>query len=97
MRRYPDAFFCYASALANQPYDGQFWFRLGNHFWECGLLEKAEQAYLMGLKCPNGAEENAAPSQQIRGYLAAQGIPLPPPGTDPLKPPAPEEETPTVP
>ena len=86
MYRYPEAYFCYVKALRNQPYDGQFWYRLGNHFWETGLLEKAEQAYLMGLRCPNGSEENAAPAQEIRAYLEAQGIPLPPVGTNPLDP-----------
>ena len=86
MYRYPEAYFCYANALRHQPYDGQFWFRLGNHFWETGALEKAEQAYQMGLHCPNGAEENIEPATEVRGYLAAQGIPLPSVGTDPLKP-----------
>jgi tetratricopeptide (TPR) repeat protein len=86
MYRYPEAYFCYADALAHQPYDGQFWFRLGNHFWETGMVEKAEQAYQMGLRCPNGSDENVEPAREVRVYLAAQGIPLPPPGTDPLKP-----------
>jgi O-antigen ligase len=86
MYRYPEAYFCYANALRHQPYDGQFWFRLGNHFWETGLLQQAEQAYQMGLHCPHGAKENIEPAQEIRGYLEAQGIPLPPVGTDPLKP-----------
>jgi O-antigen ligase len=86
MYRYPEAYLCYADALAHQPYDGHFWFRLGNHFWQVGLLEKAEQAYEMGLRCPHGAQENAEPEQEIRPYLAAQGIPLPDPGTDPLQP-----------
>jgi len=97
MRRYPEAYFCYASALAKQPYDGQFWFRLGNHFWECGLLDKAEQAYLMGMKCPHGAEENSDAAREIRPILAARGVPLPPPGTDPLTPAAPASDEPTVP
>jgi len=86
MFRYPEAYLCYADAISHQPYDGHFWFRLGNHFWQVGLLEKAEQAYEMGLRCPHGAEDNAEPEQEIRPYLAAQGIPLPQPGTDPLKP-----------
>jgi O-antigen ligase len=85
MYRYPEAYFCYANALRHQPYDGQFWFRIGNHFWETGMLEKAEQAYRMGLRCPNGAEENVGPANEVRGYLKAQGVPLPPEGTNPLK------------
>jgi O-antigen ligase len=86
MYRYPEAYFCYVKVLKNQPYDGQFWFRLGNHFWETGMLEKAEQAYQMGLHCPNGSEENVEPLHEIRGYLEAQGIPMPPVGTNPLNP-----------
>lgn len=86
MYRYPEAYFCYVTALKHQPYDGQFWFRLGNHYWQTGLLEKAEQAYRMGLRCPNGSEENVEPANEIRGYLAAQGVPVPPVGTSPLNP-----------
>jgi hypothetical protein len=97
MHRYPEAYFCYAAALANQPYDGQFWFRLGNHFWERGLLQKAEQAYQMGLRCPHGAEDNVAAAKDIRDYLAAQGVPLPSPGTNPLAPETAPLETPTIP
>jgi cytochrome c-type biogenesis protein CcmH/NrfG len=84
MVRYPEAYFCLADAVKHQPYDGHFWFRLGNHFWQTGMLEKAEQAYLMGLNCPHGAEENVEPEKEIRPYLEAQGIPLPAPGTNPL-------------
>ena len=86
MSRYPEAYFCYVEALQHQPYDGQFWYRLGNHFWETGAVEKAEQAYQMGLNCPNGAQVNVKPLQEIRDYLAAQGIPRPPVGTNPLDP-----------
>jgi tetratricopeptide (TPR) repeat protein len=86
MYRYPEAYLCFADALAHQPYDGHFWFRLGNHFWQAGLLEKAEQAYLMGLRCPHGADDNGEPAAQLRPYLEAQGIPLPAAGTDPLQP-----------
>jgi O-antigen ligase len=92
MHRYAEAYICYSDALAHQPYDGQFWFRLGNHFWERGLLEKAEQAYYMGMSCPHGAKDNVAAAKEIRDYLAARGVPPPQPGTDPLKP-APEEPT----
>jgi O-antigen ligase len=96
MGRYPEAYFCYAEALKHQPYDGQFWYRLGNHFWEIGLLEKAAQAYQMGLHCPNGSEENEKPAAALRDYLAAQGIPPSPVGTDPLQS-GPETEHATVP
>ncbi len=85
MGRYPEAYLCLVDAVTHQPYEGHFWFRLGNHFWQVGLLEKAEQAYQMGLRCPHGAEENAEPAAQLRPYLEAQGIPLPAAGTNPLK------------
>src|SRR5260221_249357 len=41
MRRYPEAFFCYERAVTAQPYNGQFWYWLGNNYWACGMLEKA--------------------------------------------------------
>jgi O-antigen ligase len=96
MGRYPEAYFCYVEALKHQPYDGQFWYRLGNHYWAVGLLEKAEQAYQMGLHCPNGSQENEKPAGALRDYLAAQGIPPSPDGTDPLQS-GPETEHATVP
>ena len=43
--RYPEAFFCYAQAVTAQPYNGQFWYWLGNHYGARGMLEKAEEAY----------------------------------------------------
>ena len=97
MQRYPEAYFCYSAAVTKQPYEGQFWFRLGNHFWQRGLLVQAEQAYQMGLRCPHGAKDNIAAAQEIRGYLAARGVPLPEPGTNPLLPAPPPPETPTIP
>ena len=86
MFRYPEAYLCLADAVRHQPHDGHFWFRLGNHFWQAGQLAKAEQAYQMGLRCPHGAEDNAAPAAEIRPYLEARGVPPPAPGTDPLQP-----------
>ena len=86
MYRYPEAYICYAAALRNQPYNGRFWYGLGNLFWDNGRLEKAEQAYQMGLHCPHGREENDQPARELRAYLATQGVPPPPEGANPLDP-----------
>jgi hypothetical protein len=51
----------------------------------------------MGLRCPHGAEDNVAAAKDIRDYLAAQGVPLPSPGTNPLAPETAPLETPTIP
>jgi O-antigen ligase len=93
MRRYPEAFFCYVKAVTAQPYDGQFWKALGNHFWERGLLVKAEQAYLIAAQCPHGFEGSSEAAQEIGQLLDARGIPQPAAGTNPL---APEPEEPAT-
>jgi len=97
MRRYSEAFFCYAAAVKAQPYNGQFWNVLGNHFWQRGMLVKAEQAYLMASKCPHGFEGSAEAAQDVRKLLDARGIPAPQPGTNPLDVPAPAPEPATEP
>jgi len=97
MRRYPEAFFCYTAAVKAQPYNGQFWNVLGNHFWQRGMLAKAEQAYLLASKCPHGFEGSAEAAQQVRKLLDARGIPEPAPGTNPLDIPVAPPEPPTEP
>ena len=97
MRRYSEAFFCYAAAVKAQPYNGQFWNVLGNHFWQRGMLVKAEQAYLMAAQCPHGFEGSADSAQEVRKLLDARGIPAPAPGTNPLDVPAEVPELPTTP
>jgi O-antigen ligase len=86
MRRYPEAFFSYQAAVAAQPYNGQFWSALGHHFWERGLLEKAEEAYNLAARCPHGFEGAADNARQIQSLLDQQGIPAPAPGLNPLEP-----------
>ncbi len=84
MRRYPEAFFCYREAVTQQPYEGQFWFRLGNHFWERGLLSKAEEAYLVSERCPHGGGEGRRAEDELRRLPEMQDVPKPPPGANPL-------------
>lgn len=84
MRRYPEAFFCYSAAVKAQPYNGQFWNVLGNHYWQRGLLAKAEQAYLIAAHCPHGFEGSAEAAQELRNVLARRGVAPPVPGSSPL-------------
>jgi len=97
MRRYSEAFFCYQEALTAQPHDGQFWSALGNHFWQRGLLQKAEQAYLIASQCPHGSEGSAASAKEVRAILDQQGYPPAAPGANPLVPQGDEQEPATVP
>ncbi len=97
MRRYPEAFFCYSRAATMQPYNGQFWYRLGNHFWARGMLEKAEQAYLRSSSCPHGRDSSGEAESELRQLPQMQGVPLPAPGTNPLTSPAESEMPETVP
>jgi O-antigen ligase len=97
MRRYSEAFFCYSAAVKAQPYNGQFWNVLGNHFWQRGMLVKAEQAYLLAAQCPHGFEGSAEAAQEVRKLLDAHGIPAPVPGTNPMDVPAQASEPPTTP
>ena len=97
MRRYSEAFFCYKLAVGAQPYNGQFWNVLGNHYWQRGMLEKAEQAYLLAMKCPHGFEGSAQAAGELRILLAQKGVPPPEPGANPLQVRPPAEEAPTTP
>ncbi len=84
MRRYPEAFFSYEQAVTAEPYNGQFWYRLGNHYWERGMLQKAEEAYLISEKCPHGFEDAGDAEQQLRNLPEMYDVPVPAPGTNPL-------------
>jgi len=100
MRRYTEAFLCYKEAVRAQPYNGEFWYWLGNHFWQRGMLAKAEQAYLRSQKCPHGGEASIQAEQEIRSLPSMEDIPMASPDADPLAPqPVPEvgEHPPTVP
>ncbi|HUB68360.1 MAG TPA: O-antigen ligase family protein [Candidatus Methylacidiphilales bacterium] len=99
IHRYPEAFFCYEQAVTAERYNGQFWNQLGNHFWQRGMLEKAEQAYLLAAACPNGFEGSQAAADEVQQLLNAHGISPPLPGTNPLEsePEKENAEPPTVP
>lgn len=84
MRRYSEAFFCYKNAVTAQPFNGQFWNALGNHYWQRGMLVKAEEAYLLAADCPHGFEKSAEGAAEIRKILGPMGVPPPKPGTNPL-------------
>jgi O-antigen ligase len=97
MRRYSEAFFCYQAAVKAEPYNGEFWNALGNHYWERNLLPKAEEAYLMAAHCPHGGAAAAESAREVRTVLDAEGVPPPVPGTNPLEPPPERPEPPTTP
>lgn len=95
MKRYSEAYFCYKAAATAQPYNGQFWYQLGNHFWQRGMLDKAEQAYLMASQCPHGKEGSDAAIKELRALPEMQDIPVPASGTNPVQP-KPEVEEPAT-
>jgi O-antigen ligase len=96
MRRYPEAFLCYEQAVTAQPYNGQFWYWLGNHYWERGMLIRAEMAYLKSESCPHGDGGTVDAERQLRDLPEMYGVPLPAPGANPLTaPPETEEPAPT--
>jgi O-antigen ligase len=97
MRRFPEAFFCYQEAVSEQPYNGQFWYRLGNHFWARSMWVKAEEAYVKSMTCPHGAEESVKAEQELRQLPEMEGVPLPEKGTNPLSTSAELEEPSTLP
>jgi tetratricopeptide (TPR) repeat protein len=88
MRRFPEAFFCYSKAVTYEPFNGEFWFRLGNHYWVRGMLQKAEEAFLLSQACPHGGGPSFSAETQLRQLPEMDGIPVPAPGTNPLTSPA---------
>jgi anaphase-promoting complex subunit 8 len=99
LHRYPEAFFSFQKAVAAQPYNGQFWDALGNHFWQRGLLLQAEEAFLKGAACPHGGEGAAAAAQKIQAILDQRNVPPPAPDINPAipQPPPPPPEQITIP
>jgi tetratricopeptide (TPR) repeat protein len=97
IHRYPEGFFCYQQAVTAERYNGQFWNQLGNHFWQRGMLEKAEEAYLMAAACPLGFEGSQEAADEVQRLLDARGVPPPLPGTNPLELQPENPEPPTVP
>jgi tetratricopeptide (TPR) repeat protein len=92
MRRFPEAFFCYSKAVTHQPFNGEFWFRLGNHYWVRGMLQKAEEAFLISGACPHGGGPSYGAEAQLRQLPEMDGIPRPAVGANPLTTPS---ETPS--
>jgi tetratricopeptide (TPR) repeat protein len=91
LHRYTEAFLSYKQAVSEEPYNGEFWYWLGNHYWQRGMLAKAEEAYLISQKCPHGGEASVQAEQDLRGLPDMQDVPLPPPDANPLTPqPVPE-------
>lgn len=86
MRRYTEAFFNYKMAVAAEPYNGEFWYWLGNHYWQRGMLAKAEEAYLISQKCPHGGEASVQAEQDLRSLPDMQDVPMPAPDANPLQP-----------
>ena len=84
MRRYSEAYFCYQDAVTHQPYNGQFWYWLGNHYWQRGMLEKAEASYLKAEQCPHGMEGSREAIDQLRALPGTQDVPTPSSGSNPL-------------
>jgi hypothetical protein len=97
MRRFPEAYFCYSQTVTMQPYNGQFWYRLGNHFWGRGMWAKAEEAYLMSISCPHGGEDSRQALAELRQLPQMDGIPVPAPGLNPLTTPSGNEAPSTIP
>ena len=96
MRRFPEAYFCYSTAIGNQLYNGEFWYRLGNHYWVRGMLDKAEEAFLIADRCPHGGGDARGSEMELRQLPQMEGVPAPVPGTNPLTAP-PEAPAQTLP
>jgi hypothetical protein len=97
MGRYSEAFFCFKEAVTYQPYNGQFWNALGDHFRHRGLWLEAEESYLIAARCPHGGEGDADKAAKVQTILDAQEIAPPIPGTSPFLPQPERSETPTTP
>ena len=74
MQKYPEALKHYQAAVSAQPYNGQFWYWLGNHYQESGMETEAQQAYLVAKQCPHGGEENAELEKRLRALPGANAV-----------------------
>jgi O-antigen ligase len=109
MMRYSEAFFCYKAAVTAQPYNGQFWYWLGNDYWDRGMTDKAQEAYERAAQCPHGNEGSEEAIQELHAVPGTQDLPSsdsgvnpgaqPEPTVNPLEPSAspPSEATETAP
>jgi len=77
MQKYPEALSHYQAAVTAQPYNGEFWYRLGNHYQESGMADKAAQAYAVAERCPDGAEGAPDWEKQLRALPKTNGVALP--------------------
>jgi O-antigen ligase len=94
MRRFPEAYFCYSTAIGNQPYNGEFWYRLGNHYWVRGMLEKAEESFILAVHCPHGGGDAGGSEAELRQLPQMESVPAPAPGANPLtEPPEAPQQT----
>ena len=74
LQRYPEALASYQGAVAAQPYSGQFWMVLGNHFFSLGMLDKAEKAYATAANCPRGRDGAEDSAKKVREILALRNF-----------------------
>ena len=93
MGRYSEAFFCYTQAATAQPNNGQFWFWLGNHYWERGMLVKAVEAYRRSELCPHGSDGSGQALQELRELPGMQNVVVPATSVNPLTAPTTENES----
>ena len=96
MREYPEAFSCYRKAVMAEPFNGQFWYDLGNHYWESGMLAKAELAFLRSERCPYGGQGSGDAEKQLRALPEMEGVPQPASDADPLSADAPTDNGATI-
>ena len=75
MRRYSEAFFCYQAAVKAQPYNGQFWSWLGNHYWSRGMTDKAQEAYAKAQACPHGFEGSQDALKELQTLPGLEALP----------------------
>jgi hypothetical protein len=80
MQKYPEALTHYQAAVTVQPYNGEFWYSLGNHYQESGTADKAAQAYWVAQRCPHGAEGSDESEKQLGA------LPVPAPAATPSAP-----------
>ena len=92
MERYSEAFFCYTDAVLAQPNNGQFWFWLGNHYWQRGMLVKAVEAYQRSEQCPHGSDGSEQAIQELEQLPGMQNMVVPAATVNPLASPTAERD-----
>jgi len=89
MQKYPEALAHYQQALADQPYNAQFWFWLGNHYTDSGETDKAQEAYTMAAHLPGGSANGGRSETPQRTVPVKDEVQQPSPVIDsPAAPPA---------